>query len=279
MTAPGSVAAMGDADRDGVALHVDVHDGDGPPMLFVHGMMAGRALWAANIEPLREVVTPVVVELYGHGRSPSPEDPAAYHPSTYAALFDAIRGSLGAERWFVAGHSLGAALALNHVLDHPHRILGTVFTNSASALADDEWRANVAATIDKAADHIEQGGPEAVAAHRLNPARSWKLVPEVRDALAADVPLLDPAGLARTMRHTTIPASVRERAGANPAPCLVIHGEQEKSFAEPASYAATAMPHTEVRVVNAGHSPNGEVPDQYNALVRDFVRRVLSTNG
>ena len=267
---------MGDRTDSLWPLHVDVHDGDGPPMLLVHGIMAGRALWAANIEPLREVVTPVVIELYGHGRSPAPTDGRAYDPGTYAEAFDAIRAGLGAERWFVVGHSLGAALTLRYVLDHPDRVLGHVFTNSASALADEEWRTNMRATIGGAADALEAAGHAAFATSRLNPARSRHLVPHVREALAADVALLSPYGIAQTMRHTTPTTSVRDRVHANPAPCLVVAGWREMVFDEPSGYAERVMPMAEVHRVDAGHSPNGEVPEIFNATVIAFVRRVLA---
>ncbi len=76
-------------------LHVDVHDGDGPPVVLVHGIMAGRGLWAANLDALRRVATPVVVELYGHGRSGVPDDDTAFTPAAYVAELERIRERLG----------------------------------------------------------------------------------------------------------------------------------------------------------------------------------------
>ena len=61
-------------------LYYEVHDGDGPHLLLVHGILCSRALWMPNLEALSTVARPVVVELFGHGRSPSPEDADAYTP-------------------------------------------------------------------------------------------------------------------------------------------------------------------------------------------------------
>jgi pimeloyl-ACP methyl ester carboxylesterase len=255
-------------------LHVEIHRGAGPPLLLVHGIMAGRALWGANVEALRAVATPVVVELYGHGRSPTPEDGARYEPRSYVSAFEEIRVGLGAERWYVAGHSLGAALTLRYALDHPERVIAHVFTNSASALADEAWRERVSANAGAEARRIEAAGREALAAHPINPARVTRIVPGVREALAADVPLLDPRGIAMTIRHTVPTSSVRDRIRLNRAPCLLIAGEREASFAEARDYARTAMPKLRVETVYAGHSPNAEAPDVYNALVVDFLRAV-----
>jgi pimeloyl-ACP methyl ester carboxylesterase len=256
-------------------LHVDVHAGDGPPALLVHGFLAGRALWSANLDALRAVCTPVVVELWGHGRSPTPEDVAAYHPDTYVAAFDALRRRLGTDRWILVGHSLGAALTWRYALDHPDRVVAHVFTNTASALGGARWRHAVAASVDAQADALLAGGPGSVAHHRLNPARARRIVAPVREALAADVDRLDVRGVAATLRHTVPAASVREQADANVAPTLLVHGTREAGFAEAAAHAAT-LPHVEIVALDVGHSPNAEAPAAFDAIVVDFLGRVAT---
>ena len=115
-------------------LHVEVHPGAGPPVLLLHGICSSRAQWRPNLAALAEVATPVVVELLGHGRSGSPEDPAEYSVATYLARFETLRESLGAERWAICGQSFGAGLTLNYALAHPDRITAQIFTNSASGI-------------------------------------------------------------------------------------------------------------------------------------------------
>ena len=60
-------------------LYVEVETGGtGPYLLLVHGFLSSRAQWRPNLEGLRRFCRPVVVELWGHGRSPTPDDPEAY---------------------------------------------------------------------------------------------------------------------------------------------------------------------------------------------------------
>ena len=256
-----------------VGLHVDVHEGNGPPVLLVHGIMAGRALWDANLEELRAVATPVVVELFGHGRSPTPVEEVFYQPAAYVTEFERIRNQLGAERWLVIGQSLGAALTLRYVLDRPERVIGHVITNSVSALARSVGGG--AQEMESAARRIEEGGHGVLSEHSLNPARSRRIVGPVREALAADQHLLDPAGIAAAVRHTAQGASSRTRAGENRVPTLIVAGTREKAFEEPCRFAEATMPFVEVTRVDAGHSPNAEVPDVFNEAVRRFVTRLL----
>jgi len=70
-----------------VELAFEVHPGRGPHLLLVHGLLSSRAQWNANLEALSGCSRPVVVELFGHGRSPSPEDAAYYSPANYVSEF------------------------------------------------------------------------------------------------------------------------------------------------------------------------------------------------
>jgi pimeloyl-ACP methyl ester carboxylesterase len=183
------------------ALHYEVHGGDGghtrvPFVLLVHGFLSSRAQWLLNIDALCEVARPVVVELYGHGRSPSPVEPDAYSPSAYVAQFERIREVLGAERWLVIGQSLGAALTLRYALDHPDRVIAHVFTNSTSALADDGWEAQVRPAMEAQRDQLLANGRETLREHPLNPARNTRLSPELRSSFESDSELLDPISIA-----------------------------------------------------------------------------------
>ena len=127
-------------------LHCEVHEGDGPVLLLVHGLLSSRAQWGLNLPLLARAVRPIAVELWGHGRSPSPSDPTVYHPDAYVAAFERMRERLGVDRWMVCGQSLGAALTLRYALDHPEHLLAQIFTNSTSALADVDWVAGMRAS-------------------------------------------------------------------------------------------------------------------------------------
>ncbi len=252
------------------ALHVDIHPGEGPPVLMVHGVMGGRALWTANIEALRAMSTPVVVELFGHGRSPTPTRAECYTPEAYVEQFESIRNELGAERWTLIGQSLGAALTLRYALDHPGRIVAHVMTNSLSALSE---HVGGDPGLETAAQRIEERGREGLLANRMNPARSHRIVAHVRESLAADQHLLDPAGIAAAVRHTVREASQRDRVAGNSVRTLIVAGSREVAFEEPCSYALAHMPLVEVvRIGAAGHSPNAETPEQFNVEVARLLR-------
>ncbi len=253
--------------------HLEVHEGAGPPLLLVHGMLSSRAQWAPNLAALRSVASPVVVELFGHGRSPSPKSPAAYHPDAYTETFERIRAQLGAPRWLLCGQSLGAALTLRYALHFPERVVAQVFTNSNSALAEPGWEGRVRRGLERIDEEIARDGRAALERMPVHPRHSRHLPAALRDALVADAALHSPEGVARTMRFTVPPSSVRERVEELRVPTLLVLGTREERFADHAKFAREKIPGLEVLELDAGHAVNLECAAGFDRGVVDFFSR------
>jgi pimeloyl-ACP methyl ester carboxylesterase len=236
-------------------------------------MLSGRALWSPNLAALACVSRPVVVELWGHGRSPSPREAGFYTPQALVAAFDEIRAELGADRWLLCGQSFGAALTLRYALDHPGRVIAQVFTNSTSALADSEWAARTRAIAPALAETIEREGRPALERMPIHPHHARSLPASLREAVLEDTALLDPRGVARTFRYAVPESSVRERVDENRVPTLLVCGERERRFQPLRKFAEQRIPLLEVAAVDAGHAVNLEAPEAFDAAVTEFVRR------
>ncbi len=249
--------------------HWDVHDGDGPHLLLIHGFLSSRAQWRPNIAALSAVCRPVTMELYGHGRSPSPTAADRYQAHHYAAAIDAIREQLGAATWFVCGYSLGAALSIRYALDYPQRLGGHVFTNSTSAFADAKL---IASWSDAEPAHrVRAGGTAAVAGLAAHPRHARRLPKPIRAALLEDAELIDPGGVANTLEYTLPTASARDAIRHNQAPTLLVHGRLERRFAAHRAHAAATMPGLTVVDVDAGHAVNLQAADAFNAAATAFI--------
>ncbi len=251
-------------------LYHEVYGERGPFLLLVHGMLSSRAQWMLNVEALSAVCRPVVVELFGHGRSPTPGDAEAYSPQRYIDEFDAVRRTLGAQRWLVCGQSLGAALTLRYSLDHPDRVIAQAFTNSNSALADEAWRVRVIPLMAAQARHLREHGRGALDGHPLNPARGKRLPASARAALVADYALHSPEGIAVTGLYTVPDSSVRDRASDISVPTLLVAGEREKGFDEARAFAERTIPGLRVVGLDAGHAVNLEAAEEFNEAVASF---------
>lgn len=239
-------------------------------MLFVHGFLSSRAHWAPNLEALRTVCTPVVVELYGHGRSPVATEPT---PAAYVEEFDRLRTEHGVERWAVVGQSLGGALCLHYALARPERVDRAVITNSASAFAGRRWVEQMLADADRDADAIQAAGRAFLDEHPMHPRRGRRTPEDVKAALVADYDLHQPDGIAALVRHTAPASSVRDRAHTVAVPVLLTVGVAEESFAGARRFATAAIPDLTVVELAAGHNVNLHDVDGWNAAVCRFLGR------
>ncbi len=253
-------------------LYAEIHPGPDPPLLLVHGILSSRAQWRLNLAALQAAARPVVVELWGHGRSPTPRDALAYHPSAYLDQFERLRRRLGVERWVVCGQSFGAGRTLRYALEHPDRVQATIFTNSTSALADDAtlaaWRAQAGAL----AAALGRDGQAALERLPIHPRHATRLPAAVQQELVADALLLDPAALALTFEHTVPELSIRARAASLRVPTLLVCGERERRFAADRRFAERTIPALEVVAAGAGHAVNIEAAAAFDRAVIDFVR-------
>lgn len=245
-------------------LYFKVHDGAGPPLLLVHGFMSSQGQWAANLPALRQVATPVTVDLWGHGRSPAPEDPALYDPQAYAAQFEAIREDLGAPRWYVCGQSFGAGLTLRYSLLQPDAFIGQCFTNSLSGL-DPDGAASSARRAARMRALIAADAP--LTDLPFHPSHGRRLHALVRAALAEDAPRLPRDGLLRAVEQTRPGLSVRDRFHRIAVPTLMVVGQWEKAFQPLAAFAETVLPALAVVRLEGGHSINAEAVAGFDAAL------------
>jgi pimeloyl-ACP methyl ester carboxylesterase len=253
--------------------HWEAIEGTGPHLLLVHGFLTSRAQWQLNLDALREHCRPVLIELWGHARSPSPEDSRSYRPDAYLEVFESIRRAVGAEQWFVCGYSLGAGLSIRYALEHPDRVRGHIFTNSTSGLADAQQVADWKANAQQAAQRLLEGGHAALDRIAVHPRHARRLPKAIYNALLADAEQHDPAGIANTLRWTNPELSMRHRLHENQVPALLVCGRRERRFAPMRDYAAENMTNLEIVDLDAGHGVNMEAADEFNAAVADFIDR------
>lgn len=110
----------------GPAGNLYVRDGGGqgegdPPVLFLHSLAGNGGQWALQLDHLRRHRRAVALDLRGHGES-DPADDGDYSIAALASDVAAAADQLGLRRFVLAGHSLGAAVAIEYASRHPERV-------------------------------------------------------------------------------------------------------------------------------------------------------------
>jgi 3-oxoadipate enol-lactonase len=103
--------------------------GDGPPLLFIHGLGYDRFGWGPLPGLLAEDFTVVVFDNRGVGDSDVPEGP--YTVAQMAGDAAAVLDAAGIDAAFVFGVSLGGYIAQELTLTHPERVRRLVLASTA----------------------------------------------------------------------------------------------------------------------------------------------------
>ena len=115
---------------DGLALAVETF-GEGPPLVYAHGLMGNRHIVRAELTPLADRYRIVTYDQRGHCDSTPITDPAFYDAERMAGDMAAVMDALGIARAIVGGESMGAATALLFALQWPHRVEKLLLTAPA----------------------------------------------------------------------------------------------------------------------------------------------------
>lgn len=237
---------------------------DRPTVALLHGMLSSNQQWSPNIEALSRHFRLVLIETWGHGKSPTPSDPATYEADGIIGAVDAVRREVGAQKWSLIGYSHGGAVALQYALRRPERTDGVVFTNSRASMAS----GTPAEGAHRAAEILRPGAIQELPFH---PKNATRLPKELHDELirAADgVSVQAVSGLMRNAWQL----SVRSRLADLAVPATLINGRFERAFQPVAEEIRRIAPQIDVVDVDAGHAVNMQAVDAFNAIVIRALR-------
>jgi epoxide hydrolase 4 len=103
---------------------------DGPVVLLLHGFPEFWYSWHQQIEPLAAAGFRVIVpDQRGYNTSSKPSSAASYTLPLLTSDVIAIADELRAQRFFLAGHDWGAAVAWSVAILHPQRVVKLAILN------------------------------------------------------------------------------------------------------------------------------------------------------
>jgi pimeloyl-ACP methyl ester carboxylesterase len=131
--------------------------GEGPPVVLCHGITATRRYVVHGSRALERAGHAVVsYDARGHGESdPAPAGTGYGYPRLVADLESVVAETVGAGRFLLAGHSMGAHTAVAYALAHPDRLAGLVLIGPVYT---GEVEPDSLAYWDGLAAALEQGG-------------------------------------------------------------------------------------------------------------------------
>lgn len=260
-------------EANGIRLAYDDR-GQGLPLLFIHGYPLNRKLWAGQVEALSDQARVLALDLRGHGESQAA--PGPYWMDLLADDCAAFLEAAGITRpVVVCGLSMGGYVAMAFYRQYAPQVAGLILTATRAGADSDEGKAN----RDKAIQLARAEGSRAVAESMLpkmfSPQtykRNPGLVDHLRE-LMASLPVEAIAGDLAGMRER--PDSSQTLAEAV-VPALILHGADDQLIPVKEAEAMQALLRgAQLEVIPAaGHLPNLEQPERFNAALRRFLGTV-----
>lgn len=92
-------------------------EGKGDVILFIHGLGSYAPSWKKNVEALKKTNRCIVVDLAGYGKSSKQKYQAdmTFHANNLLALMEHLK----IKKYSIAGHSMGAQIAVHMTLQNP----------------------------------------------------------------------------------------------------------------------------------------------------------------
>lgn len=94
-----------------------IDQGEGPILLFIHGLGSNLKAWTKNIDSLKRHYRCIALDLPGYGRSPNGDYP--YDMTFFADAVADFITTLELEEVHLIGHSMGGQIATHLSLTHP----------------------------------------------------------------------------------------------------------------------------------------------------------------
>jgi proline iminopeptidase len=268
-----------------VSLFVKVI-GQGYPVLFMHGGPGLDHTSLLAFQPFADQFTLIFYDHRCNGRS----DGAAVASMTWENLTadaEALRQSLGFEKWAVLGHSFGGNVALEYALRYPQSLSHLVLMDTGG----DQWwvaqnapellaKRGYSASAVQAAHRFYNGlvtpGEYYPSLMRFFSAyfyRNILLVMAHEVFSAGDPPKMRPETSIFGYNHLLKSWTVMDRLGEIQAPTLVLAGRNDFLFpTEHQAALAAGIPNAQLEIIErAGHNPQMERPAEVIEAVRRFM--------
>ncbi len=263
--------------RDGINF-VDI--GEGPPLVFVHGLGGSWQNWLENLPFFARTHRCIALDLPGFGRSDTLEGDVSI--TRYAEVIERMLVAEGIDRCAVVGNSMGGFIAVEMSLEYPV-VVDRLVLVSAAVLWQEYRRARTMVAMANVTEGLvgralAEAGPFLASRPRLR--ETALLFGGVRAPRKLSRELQQELLLTGRRTPGFLPAlqalashPLREELGKVRCPTLIVWGDEDTLVGvEHASELADAIPGARASIYErTGHVVQLERPERFNAEVAAFL--------
>jgi pimeloyl-ACP methyl ester carboxylesterase len=252
------------------------------PLVFVHGLSGSWPNWLEQLPVFARDHRVVALDLPGFGHSPMP--PEKLSIAGYARLLDGLLDRLEIDAAAVVGNSMGGFVAAELAIVFPQRVERLVLVSAAGISTHQARGSAQAVPVLRRLERIVLASGAWAAAKSDTVARRARLRELALAVVARHPGRLSPALAAEQLRGAGTPGflqgleavldyEIRERLRRIACPTLIVWGASDRLIsARDADVFAELIPDSrKVVFADTGHVSMLERPDEFNALLGDFL--------
>ncbi|WP_229403374.1 alpha/beta fold hydrolase [Micromonospora okii] len=256
-----------------VAIAYDDHhpEGNGPPLVLIHGHPFDRSMWAPQVEHVgrggRRVIVP---DLRGYGRSTVV--PGRTPLQTFAQDVADLLDHLGVAEIVLGGLSMGGQIVMEFHRLFPDRLRGLVLADTAPQAETEEGRRARDAMADRLLREGMGGYANEVLAKMVAPANIRRF-PAVTGHVLDMMRRTPPDGAAAALRgRATRPDYTASLARVRVPTLIVVGSDDEFTPVDDARLMHRLIPDSTLVVIeDTAHMPNLERPAEFNEALGKFL--------
>ncbi|MFC4406272.1 alpha/beta fold hydrolase [Haloarchaeobius iranensis] len=263
------------------------HHGEGPPVVFIHGLGWDHRSWRPQLTALEDEYQVVAYDYRGHGETTG-SGASVRSISQLAGDLHALVDELGIEQPVLCAHSYGGLIAAEYAIQYPDAVSGIVFADARTAVGEttvERVMFRLQPVFDRAADVVGEARVERVLEFLAKRVGGMEEGPEkeVPELGMTTSEYAEDAGEAFSSeaQETCMDAALAY-VGTSPTdfhvPVLYAYGERTGGAIASKAKQLERAP-TDVRVeeiVGASHGVMLDRPDVFTETVREFLADVTS---
>jgi pimeloyl-ACP methyl ester carboxylesterase len=258
-----------------------VEMGEGPPLLFVHGLSGCWQNWLENIPHFSRTHRVIAVDLPGFGSSPMP--PWEISIPAYGRFLRDFCERLGVGRCSLVGNSMGGFIATEVAITEPERVDDLALVSAAGitwARARREPAAMLGRIGRAAGPLLLRVNMAGIRRARLRKGAFQGVFHDPlslrREALWENlIPAMKSPGYFDAMTQL-VGYDIRDRLEEIGVPTLIVWGRNDRVVPVPAAFSYKKRIGDNAELVifdNCGHVPQIERPLRFNRVVEHFLAR------
>ena len=250
--------------------YTDQGQGDGPPVVLIHGFPYNKAMWDEQIAALSATNRVITYDLRGHG-----ESDATSEPYTMEMLADDLHDlieELSLGEVALGGFSMGGYVALAFAAAYPEHIDKLMLLDTRH-LPDSEQAKGGRETLAKQVEADGVGGvAEGLPARMLTEA-TVSSRPDIVAKAADMIRAASPEGVAGAARGMALRVDQSELLPSIAVPTLIVVGEEDPITppVDAEEMASAIYGSTLVKIPGASHLSNLEKPEEFNKALIEFL--------